>query len=1095
MNGCPSEEQLARLAEGMCADEEAASIGSHIDECPDCSRWIAEARANEDALMNVLNLIDDEDEESSGIRYPITVPPSNFIEGYEIIRELHRGGQGVVYQAMQKSTNRKVAIKVLLEGPFASQTARSRFVREIELVANLNHPNIVTVFDSGRTSDSHLFCVMDYVRGRRLNEHVRENTLPLEEVLKLFVTVCEAVMYAHKCGVIHRDLKPSNILIGNDGHAKILDFGLAKMVGGPDNTMVSLTGQVLGTLPYMSPEQAKGETEEIDARTDVYALGIILYELLTGHYPYPVAGTVAEVSRHVIETDPIPPSRRWSADLGVPSSTTGRRGGGDNPIDAELQTLLLKSLTKDPRRRYQSVGELVSEIRRYQAGEPIHASGDSIWYVLSKRVRRHKRSVSLVASLILVIATTIGLAHSYEVRQKADQKVSQAKDRIHDLPKEQGKRWQILQLTLEMLNGAIKIRPDSADAYHTRAQVYVLLGMEAALTKKDTYLDKALKDWSRAMAILKGSGDRTTVIGPEEDSRRTVSRSASVMAASSLLSAGRLEDAQKWLGKIKEWKTKRDWASALPPIPGLYRLEQDRLVESTDRLNQSPKAARMSPDTGATLRRAVRGDVVELNPLGVPQIPDREIIELLYEWFYRIELVEPGTLQPKPNPVLIDVNHIARLENDRVWEIPLHEGVTWHDGEPVTADDVELSWRLRSDNNDTSIDHMEVVDPYLLRVAFDEVAAAPEWEFGFPVVPRHIYEQLGTVVDLENGQPPVGCGPYRWADEQPEHIIILDRWDQFAGEHPLIKRMEFHICPSSEQRLTGIANGEYHLVELTGGEFRWAANGESFDDVIWKIVAPKWCYEYICWNTRNDLFSRADVRRAITMSMNLDEIINARFGGVYRRSTGINVKDSWMFNREIKPLPYDPQDAAELLDGAGWSEVDPDTSIRVRNNVPFEFTLVIEEHSRDFPIAAHELQANLKAVGIEMKIDLVPKQEWDRRLELKDFDAIAVRVNASLHPQEEAARWTKGGAKNYGGYYNRRVDSLYDRARRETDPDQRRHRYGEIQKLVYEDQPYTFLWEVPTLLAISRNAHGVVCGPHGAAGHHPGARSWWIASR
>lgn len=334
------------------------------------------------------------------------------LSGYQILREIHRGGQGVVYQAIQESTKRKVAIKILLEGPYASRSARRRFEREIELIAQLKHPNIIGVFHSGRTPDGRQYCVMDYVRGVPLDAYVREKKLALENALALFAKVCEAVNYAHQKGVIHRDLKPSNILVDTEGEPRVLDFGLAKMVSGPAETAVSLTGQVVGTLPYMSPEQSRGNPDEIDIRTDVYALGVILYQMLTGQYPYPVAGQMADVLKHIAETPPTPPSRSWKRDRGVTERTTKRVRAGACPIDDEVQTIVLRTLAKERERRYQTAGELARDIGHYLNDEPIEAKRESGWYVLKKSLRKYRVPVTVGTIMVISIAA-FGVVVSY----------------------------------------------------------------------------------------------------------------------------------------------------------------------------------------------------------------------------------------------------------------------------------------------------------------------------------------------------------------------------------------------------------------------------------------------------------------------------------------------------------------------------------------------------------------------------------------------------------------------------------------------------------------------------------------------------------
>jgi serine/threonine protein kinase len=323
------------------------------------------------------------------------------IEGYQVLEKLGQGGMGTVWHAVQLGTRRKVALKLMSAAMFASDRARARFDREVELTARLDHPNIAAVFDSGLDRGVY-FYAMERVDGVPLDLYVESHKMPRREILELMRTICRAVHHAHQRGVIHRDLKPSNILVSADGEPHVLDFGLAKTVLHED-AGVSISGDdnFAGTPAYMSPEQAAGHVGKLDVRTDVYTLGVIAYRLLLNQSPHDLSGSQLEIMRRISDTDAKPPRTI------------------DKTIGKDLEAILLKALSRQQNDRYASAGELAQDLDNYLNRQPLLAHPPTVGYLLKKWTRRYIWPVS-IAALVLVVLISIAIYSDVNVRAARD---------------------------------------------------------------------------------------------------------------------------------------------------------------------------------------------------------------------------------------------------------------------------------------------------------------------------------------------------------------------------------------------------------------------------------------------------------------------------------------------------------------------------------------------------------------------------------------------------------------------------------------------------------------------------------------------------
>jgi TolB-like protein/Tfp pilus assembly protein PilF len=317
---------------------------------------------------------------------PKTSKPGN-LGDYELLEEIGRGGQGIVYRARQKSLNRTVALKVLSTGHWTTQARLKRFQLEAETAASLDDPNIVPIYEIGECDGSCYFS-MKFVEGAPLDQLVRRGLLPIRRTAELIAKLARTVHYAHQRGILHRDIKPGNILVDAKGELHLTDFGLARLT--ETESTVTRTIETLGTPSYMAPEQAIGNSSQLTSATDVYGLGAVLYHLLTGHPPF-AGGTTYDTIRLLLETEPRQP-RLWNL-----------------KIDRDLTTICLRCLEKNPQRRYPSALVLAEDLERWLKHEPIHARRTGIFGRGKKWVRRNPLAAGLITSLLALAAAASAL--------------------------------------------------------------------------------------------------------------------------------------------------------------------------------------------------------------------------------------------------------------------------------------------------------------------------------------------------------------------------------------------------------------------------------------------------------------------------------------------------------------------------------------------------------------------------------------------------------------------------------------------------------------------------------------------------------------
>jgi len=412
---------------------------------------------------------------------------------YEILSTIARGGMGIVYKARQKKLNRIVAVKMILSGQFAGKEEIERFFVEAEAAAKLRHPNIVAVHEIGEWQGQHYFS-MDFIDGKSLADLVREQPLPPRRAAEFVSKIADTVQFAHEQGILHRDLKPSNVLVDNRGEPYITDFGLAKQLS--DQSQLTVSGTVVGTPSYMPPEQASGHIEQVGPHSDIYSLGAILYELLTGRPPFRAA-TPFETIRQVLQDEPVSPRLI------------------NTSVPKDLETICLKCLQKEPARRYSSAGELAAELRCFLEGKPIKARPVGAIERTWRWCRRNPwlASAFATAAVFLVIAF-VGLATAFVYRgwalreseasfREALRVINNFTTRVSEetllnQPGMQPLRRDLLELALDHYQSMLQRRSNDPALQDELAGTYFRIGVITSLLKSPS---EAIPFYEQAVAM------------------------------------------------------------------------------------------------------------------------------------------------------------------------------------------------------------------------------------------------------------------------------------------------------------------------------------------------------------------------------------------------------------------------------------------------------------------------------------------------------------------------------------------------------------------------------------------------------------------
>jgi len=553
-----------------------------------------------------------------------------------------------------------------------------------------------------------------------------------------------------------------------------------------------------------------------------------------------------------------------------------------------------------------------------------------------------------------------------------------------------------------------------------------------------------------------------------------------------------------------------------PPTAGdaatvVYDPTKDPLVNPPSLFEPPPEDISQIA-TDETLYLQLDGSPRTLHPFFVSSTYDFTVVDTLYTGLFTFD----KDLKWRPSEETVE--KFEESPDHTVFTVRMKPGFTWHDGVPLTAHDVVYSWRQILDPqvpcqtqkpSTEPIKECVALDDLTVRFVQPEALATSRWNLSFPIIPKHVFEKdKANHPDLKTGdyynrqaRQPVGSGPFRLVEWKENDKIVVERWDDYKGKKPYFKRIVFRIIPDRNVAFLSFEKQDVDCIErLSPQQFAVETNSESFRKVGYKAWGTQWQFAYIGYNMdgSNPFFADRRVRYAMTHALNLPLILEKIWYNLAPQCMGEFHPDSWMYPPDIKPLKYDPARSAAMLDEAGW-KVDPNDGWRYKEvdgrRVRFEFTLTTAQGSVTAPKVAAVFQEDLKRLGVEMKTRVLEWATFMEKIQNHEFQAETAGWGTGTDPDTLWNLWVTDQYKtgrNYGGYSNPRVDELFAQGRREFDFEKRKKIYQEIGRILYEDQPYTWLWNEPILAAFNKRIRGVQFSPRGIYNFNPSFYDWWV---